>query len=99
MTRRAIAQAARTGKGAWWLGVALAVAGRPRLWRVALVESLAMVPRRWWRRWPPVPVPSPAWLAFRMETAYGDASARPSAQDVVAWLKWCELSRRQARLR
>ena len=26
MTRRALAQAARTGKGAWWLGAALAVA-------------------------------------------------------------------------
>jgi hypothetical protein len=58
-----------------------------------------MVPRQWWRHWPPSPFPSPSWLAFRMETAYGSSSARPSSEDVLAWLEWCRLSRRRTRLR
>jgi hypothetical protein len=77
----------------------VAVARRPALWPIALVETLAMAPRNWWRHWPPVPVPSPRWLAFRMETAYGDVAARPLPADVVAWLVWCKVSRRRTRLR
>jgi hypothetical protein len=84
---------------AWWIGAVVAVARRPALWPIALVETLAMAPRNWWRHWPPVPVPSPRWLAFRMETAYGDVAARPLPADVVAWLVWCKVSRRRTRLR
>jgi len=25
-----------------------------------------------------------------METAYGDRTARPPADDVIAWLAWCQ---------
>lgn len=87
-----------TGR-AWWLGAASAVGHRPSLWLTAAVELAALAPSRWWRRWPPVPAPSPEWLAFRMETAYGDAAARPSPEDVVAWLDWCRSSRRRAAVR
>ena len=45
------------------------VLGAPRLWR----SALALVPRRWWRRWPPLPVPTRDYMAFRMETMFGDA--------------------------
>ena len=54
-----------------------------------------MAPRGWWHRWPPDPSVSPGWLAFRMETAYGDKGARPSPEDVVAFLDWCRTSRRR----
>ncbi len=47
--------------------------------------ALAHVPRRWWRR---SPLPDPAWLRFRMETAYGDASAVPPGEDLLALLRW-----------
>jgi hypothetical protein len=75
------------------------VGRRPSLWSIALVESIAMAPRGWWHRWPPAPVPSARWLAFRMETAYGDKGARPRSDDVVAWLEWCRRSRRRTELR
>jgi hypothetical protein len=58
-----------------------------------------MAPRGWWHRRPFIPLPSPAWLAFRMETAYGDTAARPSPEDVVVWLDWCRMSRRRTKLR
>ena len=83
----------------WWVEAAMAIARRPGLWPAAVIESLALAPRGWWHHWPPAPVVSPAWMAFRMETAYGDASARPSRQDVVSWLEWCKVSRRRTRLR
>ena len=56
---------------------------------------------RWWRRPPFLPVPDPAYLAFRLETQYGAPDARPLPADVVAYLRWCRaqdrLLRRQAR--
>lgn len=73
-----------------WVGrAALAVAVRPGLWGVAVAQSLRLGAPGWWRRWPPVPVPAPEYLRFRMQTAYGDAAARPSPEDVVAYLEWC----------
>ncbi|HWH34892.1 MAG TPA: hypothetical protein VNT56_06170 [Acidimicrobiales bacterium] len=77
-----------------WAAVVLAVARRPPLWASATRQALRLAPPGWWRRWPPVPVPDPAYLRFRLETAYGDAHGPPEAADVVAYLTWC---RRQAR--
>jgi hypothetical protein len=54
-----------------------------------------MVRRDWWRTAPFLPVPDPAYVAFRLETQYGAAGA-PSAHDVVTYLAWC---RDQERLR
>ncbi len=71
------------------VAVVLAVLGRPRLWRVALVQARRLAPRRWWTRAPFLPLPDRAWLRFRMETQYGDAGARPDVEDVVTWLEWC----------
>ena len=51
----------------------------------------------WWRRWPPLPRPDPAYLAFRMETAYGSGAARPTPADVVAYVRWCRRYRRASR--
>ncbi|MGA2803616.1 MAG: hypothetical protein ABSF89_04380 [Acidimicrobiales bacterium] len=87
------------GGSAWWLKAAAEVGRRPSLWRIAAFEAIALAPRGWWRHWPPAPVPSPGWLAFRMETAYGDPDARPVPEDVVAFLDWCRMSRRRAWLR
>jgi hypothetical protein len=61
---------------------------------VAVVEMGSFLPRRWWRRWPPLPLPDKAWMAFRMETAFGDPKARPSGEDTLAWLDWCAKQRR-----
>lgn len=76
----------------------LAVALRPRLWATAVIELFLLARPRWWRRWPPIPAPDPAYLRFRMHTAYGDGSppADPSG-DIVDYLDWCRRMRRIGR--
>ena len=68
-----------------------AVAPRPRLWLEALAAAARLAPRGWWRRFPFLPLPDPAYWRFRMSTAFGeDWSGRPSAHDVVSYLEWCQ---------
>jgi hypothetical protein len=81
---------------AWIVPAAAAVARRPWLWGVAVRQALRLARPGWWRRWPPLPVPDPSYLRFRLQTAYGDPDRPPSAPDVVAYLEWC---RRFGRLR
>ena len=73
----------------WWMEAARAVAARPRLWPVAAVQVLRLARPGWWRRWPPLPVPDPAYLRFRLQTAYGDPERAPDPADVVVYLEWC----------
>lgn len=64
------------------------VVRQPNLLPIALVVGRGLVPTKWWRRWPPVPFPDRGWIAFRLETAYGDPNARPSVEDVKGYLEW-----------
>jgi hypothetical protein len=73
---------------------AIAVARRPWLWGTAVMQLARLSPRRWWARWPPVPVPDPAYLRFRLQTQYGDPEHEPEPADVVAYLEWCRRYRR-----
>ena len=67
-----------------------ALARRPWLWPAAIAEAARLAPSRWWRRWPPVPLPDPALWRFRMETAYGGSGdAVPDPADVVSFIGWC----------
>jgi hypothetical protein len=68
---------------------ALAVARRPWLWAIAVTQLARLSPKGWWRRWPPLPVPDPAYLRFRLQTQYGDPDRQPEPADVVAYLEWC----------
>ncbi len=70
--------------------MAAALATRPRLWPAALRQARAMVPPRWWRRRPFLPVPDRDWVRFRMTTAYGDPAAGFDVEDVLAWLAWTD---------
>lgn len=74
-----------------------AVGRRPSLWPVALSVAAGLVPARWWRRRPFLPVPDRRWLAFRMETAYGDPGAVPTADDLAAYLGWARVERARRR--
>ena len=88
--------APRTG----WARAGLAVAARPSLWAVAARQAHRLARPRWWRRPPFLPLPDPAYLAFRLETQYGTADARPAGEDVLAYHRWCRAQddlRRQRR--
>jgi hypothetical protein len=79
-------------EGGWWRAVR-ALAGRPDLWPAAA----ALVPPRWWRRWPPQPVPPADYRAFRAESMYGDTRAVPRPGDLLDYLEWCRSMRRRTR--
>ena len=73
----------------WWMvRVASAVLVRPGLWSVAVRQVFRMAGRHWWRRWPFLPVPAPAYARFRAITQYGDPDAAQTVDDVVTWLSW-----------
>ena len=75
----------------WWMvRVASAVLVRPGLWSVAVRQVFRMAARHWWRRWPFLPVPAPAYARFRAITQYGDPDAAPTVDDVVTWLSWVQ---------
>lgn len=72
--------------------VAVAVMLRPRLWAVALRQMLRLAEPGWWMRFPPLPLPPPDYVHFRLVTAYGgdgSCSAAELSRDVVAYLDWC----------
>lgn len=68
---------------------AAVVAARPWLWATGVRQMRRLVPARWWRRAPYLPLPDPAYLRFRMVTQYGDISHRPEPADVLNYLRWC----------
>ncbi|HXZ83170.1 MAG TPA: hypothetical protein VED84_05405 [Acidimicrobiales bacterium] len=55
--------------------------------------AVGLVPKRWWRRRPFLPLPDRDWIAFRMEVAYGDPCAVPSAEDLADYLAWARQMR------
>jgi hypothetical protein len=69
--------------------VVLAVAARPWLWPVAVIQVLRLARPGWWHRWPPLPLPDRDLWRFRMETAYGGrGEAEPEPDDVRSFLRW-----------
>lgn len=74
--------------GAARIGVALVA--RPNLWAAAWSVVRSHSTKGWWRRGPFVPRPARAYLAFRVETQYGDQRSLTSAdpEDVMKYLVW-----------
>lgn len=67
-----------------------AVLMHPTLWPTAVRQVLLLAPSGWWRRAPFVPLPDPAYLRFRMVTAYGGDGARTAEPgDLLTYLRWC----------
>lgn len=60
----------------------------PRLALDLVSAGWAFRRRHWWRRAPFLPLPDPAYMAWRMYTAYGSESAVPPAEDVVRFARW-----------
>jgi hypothetical protein len=78
-------------------GALAAVARRPSLWPTAWAELRALTVPEWWAKWPPLPLPAPGYLRFRLEAMYGPAGAKVSAAELVGYLEWCRWMRALAR--
>lgn len=80
------------GRPRTWGGLVAVLAGRallnPRLAADLLRAGWAFRRRRWWSRPPFLPLPDPAYLRWRMYTAYGDEAAVPPVEDVVRFARW-----------
>ena len=73
----------------WVARAFVAVLLRPGLWRIAVVQLFRLAVPGWWRRWPPLPLPDPAYLRFRLQTQYGDPDREPAPSDLLTYLHWC----------
>ncbi|MFI5312427.1 MAG: hypothetical protein ACHQQ3_14410 [Gemmatimonadales bacterium] len=75
-----------------WLGLAFRLAIRcvphPTLAPDLLRVAWRFRSRRWYRRFPFLPVPSMPYVRWRMYTAYGDQDALPPVEDVVRYARW-----------
>jgi hypothetical protein len=61
---------------------------RPRLAADLVAAAWAFRRRDWYRRAPFLPLPAPAYLRWRMYTAYGDEHAVPPTEDVIRFAQW-----------
>ncbi len=68
---------------------------RPRVIPAMLGAAWAFRGRAWYRRFPFLPVPPASYMRWRMETAFGDAGAEPSMDDLERYLLWTARMRRR----
>ena len=89
-----VVPAARAGQVAsmTWTGLSLRLAGRavlhPALARDLLLVAWRFRDRNWLRRFPFLPLPSRAYVRWRMHTAYGDPETVPPIEDIVRYARW-----------
>ena len=77
------------------LSVVGAVVVRPRYWPTSIRVASRLARSRWWKRPPFLPIPSTAYVRFRIETQYGAVDDVGSAamrhrlvDDVLKYLRW-----------
>ncbi|HSR41823.1 MAG TPA: hypothetical protein VLL48_06620 [Longimicrobiales bacterium] len=68
---------------------------RPGLLPRALGAAWAFRARGWYRRAPFLPLPPREYVRWRMETAYGDPDAVPTAEELDRYLRWASAMRRR----
>ena len=61
---------------------------RPRLAADLVRIAWRFRDRRWYRRFPFLPLPARDYVRWRMHTAYGDHDAVPSVDEVVRYARW-----------
>ena len=70
------------------LGLARQAIRRPRLLGSLIRAAWRFRARGWWRRPPFLPVPPPAYMAWRMHTAYGDEGRSPTIPELERYVRW-----------
>jgi hypothetical protein len=60
----------------------------PSLARDLIRVAWAFRAREWYTRWPFLPLPSRAYLRWRMYTVYGSEDAVPPVGDIVRYARW-----------
>ncbi len=81
--------------GSVYVGLAKVAIRRPWLIPAMLGAAWAFRANRWYRRPPFLPLPSKAYMRWRMETAYGqDGTVVPSG-DLERYLRWGSDMRRR----
>ena len=75
-----------------WTGLTLALAARAAANPSLAIDLLRVAwrfrDRRWWRRFPFLPLPAKDYVRWRMHTAYGDDSFVPPPEDVIRYARW-----------
>ena len=75
-----------------WLRLTLTLAARgirhPGVAADLLRVAWRFRDRRWYRRFPFLPLPARDYVRWRMHTAYGTYDAVPPADDVVRYARW-----------
>jgi hypothetical protein len=75
-----------------WYRLSLTLAWRslrsPRTGVALLRVAWRFRARRWYRRFPFLPLPAADYMRWRMYTAYGDSAFVPPAEDVVRYARW-----------
>jgi hypothetical protein len=75
-----------------WFSLSLRLAARsianPRVGADLARVAWRFRSRRWYRRFPFLPLPAMDYVRWRMHTAYGDHHAVPPASDVVRYARW-----------
>lgn len=67
---------------------------RPTLLPTLLAAAWRFRARDWYRRAPYLPLPSVAYLDWRMHTAYGEDGAEPDDRELERYLRWAAGMRR-----
>lgn len=68
---------------------------RPGLIPHMVGAAWAFRSRHWYRKPPFLPLPSRAYMRWRLETAYGDPDAVPPADEMERFLRWSSAMRRR----
>jgi len=68
--------------------LALRAVVNPRLALDLVTLAWSVRARRWYLRFPFLPLPPPEYVRWRMYTAYGDEQAVPPLQDVIRFARW-----------
>ena len=83
--------------GSVYIGLALLAVRQPLLIPAMLATAWAFRANRWYRHPPFLPVPAPAYMKWRMDTAYGEGIRVVPSEELERYLRWGSEMRRCAK--